>query len=135
MKVVLFGDNGVVMGVPAAPFEKALDGDRSILFPDFSGQTVKAAIIFLDSHNNRPASIRRIESMIVKFNNSGQIDFSEDKEESDLMGKVLGGFASKSSSDILESLKPDLAALQYRDKFKWTPDLRHLKTIRELALS
>ncbi len=134
IKAILFDENGRATSFPFAPFEKALDGDHSILFPDLAGQVVKTAIVFVNTEDRKPVSIRRIEPMLVKFNGRGQVDVTAENDEMELAGKILGGFLSQSSDDIFERLKPDLDAMRYRDKFKWSPAGRQLRTIKELAL-
>jgi len=133
VRVYGFDPAGHVRRITVSTFEQLFDGGKDKPIPEYAGQRIKIAMLFLRTQNRKPISIRRIEYSIVFFDSKGCIDQGQVREEMHLGASSSEWFGAE-PQDVLTQLKPSLARLKYRDKFSWIPTKAEKQLIERLTL-
>jgi hypothetical protein len=133
VRVYGFDPAGQVRRITVSTFEHLFDGANDKTIPEYAGQRIKIAMLFLRTHNRKPISIRRIEYSIVFFDSKGCIDQDQVREEMHMAASSAEWFGPN-PRDVLTQLKPSLARLKYRDKFSWIPTREEKQLIERLTL-
>lgn len=121
------GEDQELIRVPFGPFEKALLGKSGKVYPEFAGKRMKGILVFLDTKDKRPHRVRHVDYMLIGFDDTGRIDSKEREEAIRVAINMIAW--DPDPKDILESLRPDLTSLKYKDKFRWQPSQAELQTI------
>jgi hypothetical protein len=73
VRVYGFDPTGQVRRITVSTFEHLYDGGKDKPIPEYAGQRIKIAMLFLRTQNRKPISIRRIDYFIVSFDSKGCI--------------------------------------------------------------
>jgi hypothetical protein len=118
-------DGGTFWRLKKRTFERILLQHDDEVHPEFAGQRVKYATIYVDYDGRRPVFVRSASFGHIKFDKTGRLDAKEDERYQQLFIQKF--------PDLDELLKPHLTAArvarvdeQIEREFGWqpTPELR-----------
>jgi hypothetical protein len=113
---------------------EGLWGDRKECFPEYAGQSMRYALVILETQNRKPNAIKRVDCGIVKFSSNGQIDEAEWHRQARLAIEMLPSLIAESRSSSLIDARSYFSKKRFVHEFQWEPSLEILKAIEEKIL-
>ena len=125
-RVHFFDQDNTLKRIPYRKFDRLLNGDKKICYPQFSLQRVKCAVTYIEMQNRQPINIVHCDYMIIPFNNSGNLDINEYQHGKMLMFQATGILLSLDNIVRLQDVK---AQRDFNNGFTWQPSQEQIKAI------
>ena len=132
-RVFFFDKHGVVKQIPVSIYEGLNRGRKVKPLTEYAGQRVRYVSLFLEVKNRKPIKILSADNGYIQFDAAGKVDPSDIDVQVAETGKIMNAIISQKPGDVLSELKPDLAALQYKDRFKWEITPEEIRQIGKLV--
>jgi hypothetical protein len=130
---VIFVEGDRVTRVPLRRFERLCDGDRHAAMPEFAGQRVRCALVFVDLIMRKPAGIAHVDYIVLPFGSDGLVDPVALRHRDTLAIEAIGRLLGRVSEPVVE-FGPYLAGRRYHDEFRWRPTEAQVRSLVNLAL-
>jgi hypothetical protein len=109
-------------------------GDSKERFPEYAGQSMRYALVILETQNRKPNAITSIDCGILKFNSNGQIDEDEWHRQAGLAIEMIPPlFAEPGSSSVIDACSY-FSKKRYKHEFQWQPGPETREAIEEAIL-
>ena len=130
LRLYIVNDDGSLVRIPWARYERVLKRDPKERFPQYAGQRVRCVEVVLELENRKPIAIRRIDYFLLPFDARGRVDAAEQKREMKLALNLLSlpDFPDEPRKVINASHR--FAKRRLEHLFKWMPG----KTIESAIL-
>src|SRR6266496_798769 len=109
-------------------------GDGKERFPDYAGQSMRYALVILETRNRRPNAIKRVDCGTLKFNSKGQIDEDEWHRQAALAIQVIPSLIAEPGSSSVIDARSHFSKKRLEHEFQWKPSLTIRKAIEEAIL-
>lgn len=129
----IFVVGNVITRVSVQRFERLFLGDPHEAMPEYAGQRVRCAYVFVELEKRKPTRILRVDYMVLPFGLDGRVAEDSRRRRDALVGEIAGGLLPRVSETVAE-FGPHLARRQYQTEFKWQPTLEQAATVDRLAL-
>ncbi len=131
-RVFFIEANDAVRRIPLKRFERFyLRSDSDESFPEYAGQRVRYAVIFVELDNRQPTAIRRIDCSILQLNSKGQLDQKEWLRGVRLgMDSIAPPSAQVPASSVVDATYR-FSRKRYHHEFRWKPNAEVMKAIEE----
>ena len=103
-------------------------------FPEYAGQSVRYALVILETQNRKPSAIKSVDCGILKFNSKGQIDEDEWRRQAGLAIEMMPSVIAEARSISLIDARSHFSKKRYEHEFRWQPSLEILEAIEEEIL-
>lgn len=125
-RVHFFDKDNILKKIPYSKFDRLLNGDKKICYPQFALQRVKCAVSYIEIQNRQPINIVHCDYMIIPFNNSGNLDINEYQHGKMLMFQATGILLSLDNIVKLQDVK---AQREFNNAFTWQASQEQIKAI------
>ncbi len=106
-------------------------GNSKERFPEHAGQSVRYALVILETQNRKPNAIERIDCGILTFDSKGQIDELEWRRQVGLASEMMPPlFAEPRSSSVINA-RSYFSKKRFEHEFQWQPGLEIREAIKE----
>jgi len=130
---VMFVDGDRITRVSLRRFDRLFQGDPNEAMPEYAGQRVRCALVYVDLMMRKPVDVARVDYMILVFGADGRLDAAERHRQGALVGEMVGRSVFRVAEPVVE-FGPYLAGRQYRAEFKWEPTAQQAEAVIGLAL-
>jgi hypothetical protein len=121
----LVGDDGTFARLAVASFYRIVRQDAREIHPEFRGQRVKYAEIFVALEGRRPVAVRHAAFGYLSFDGDGRFDDAEWEKFSELMIQTWPSPVLSERTNVSD-MRVHLAERHLEEDHSWTPtaDLR-----------
>lgn len=116
----IVGDDGTFARLTVASFYRIVRKDPHELHPEFRGQRVKYAEIFVAVDGRRPVAVRHAAFGYLSFDDEGRFDAAEWEKFGELMIQAWPS-PVPSDHDNVPDMRVRLAERKLEEEHKWTP--------------
>jgi hypothetical protein len=106
-------------------------GDSKERFPEHAGQSVRYALVILETQNRKPNAIRRIDCGILKFDSKGQIDEHEWRRQVGLASEMMPSLLAEPRSSSVINARSHFSKKRFEHEFQWQPGPEIREAIEE----
>ena len=109
-------------------------GDSKERFPEYAGQSMRYALVILETQNRKPNAITSIDCGILKFNSKGQIDEDEWHKQAGLAIAMMPSIIAEPGSSSVINARSHFSKKRFEHEFQWQPGLETRQAIEEAIL-
>lgn len=130
---VMFLDGDRIVRVSQRRFERLFDRDLNEAMPEYAGQRVRCAMVYVQLADRKPVEVVRIDYMVLPLDPDGRLDADLQSRQMMLAGEMFGRGITGTPERVVE-FGPYLAERQYHAAFKWKPTENEERALVDLAL-
>ena len=130
---ILFLDGDRIIRVSQRRFERLVDRDLNEAMPEYAGQRIRCAMVYVQLADRKPLEVVRIDYMVLPLDPEGRVDADLQSRKMMLAGEMFG-FGMTGTAERVVDFGPYLAEKQYRAEYKWKPTENEERALVELAL-
>ncbi|HRE72632.1 hypothetical protein [Accumulibacter sp.] len=130
---VMFVDGDRIIRVPLRRFDRLFDRDFNEAMPEYAGQRVRCAMVYVELADRKPVEVVRIDYMVLPLDPEGRVDADLQSRKLMLAGEMFG-FGMTGTAERVVDFGPYLAEKQYRAEYKWKPTENEERALVDLAL-
>ena len=127
---LILNDGDRLQRISLKRFDGLWRGSKERL-PEFARQTVRYALVILETENRKPNAIKTIDCGILKFDSKGQIDRNEWLRQARLAIESMPSIIEEPGSSSVIDARGHFSKKRYEHEFKWQPSLKIRKAIEE----
>ncbi len=129
----VLNDGDRLQRIPLKRFDN-LWGESKERFPEHAGQSVRYALVILETQNRKPNAIKRIDCGILKFDSKGQIDEHEWRRQVGLASEMMPSLFAEPRSGSVINARSLFSKKRFEHEFQWQPGLEIREAIEEAIL-
>ena len=130
---IMFLDGDRIIRVSQRRFERLVDRDLNEAMPEYAGQRLRCAMVYVQLADRKPVEVVRIDYMVLPLDPEGRVDADLQSRKMMLAGEMFG-FGMTGTAERVVDFGPYLAEKQYRAEYKWKPTENEERALVELAL-
>ncbi|WP_299160318.1 hypothetical protein [Accumulibacter sp.] len=130
---ILFLDGDRIIRVSQRRFERLVDRDLNEAMPEYAGQRLRCAMVYVQLADRKPVEVVRIDYMVLPLDPEGRVDADLQSRKMMLAGEMFG-FGMTGTAERVVDFGPYLAEKQYRAEYKWKPTENEERALVDLAL-
>jgi hypothetical protein len=130
---VMFLDGDRIIRVSQRRFERLVDRDLNEAMPEYAGQRIRCAMVYVQLADRKPVEVVRIDYMVLPLDPEGRVDADLQSRKMMLAGEMFG-FGMTGTAERVVDFGPYLAEKQYRAEYKWKPTENEERALVDLAL-
>jgi hypothetical protein len=130
---IMFLDGDRIIRVSQRRFERLVDRDLNEAMPEYAGQRLRCAMVYVQLANRKPVEVVRIDYMVLPLDPEGRLDADLQSRKMMLAGEMFG-FGMTGTAERVVDFGPYLAEKQYRAEYKWKPTDNEERALVDLAL-
>jgi hypothetical protein len=130
---IMFLDGDRIIRVSQRRFERLVDRDLNEAMPEYAGQRIRCAMVYVQLADRKPVEVVRIDYMVLPLDPEGRVDADLQSRKMMLAGEMFG-FGMTGTAERVVDFGPYLAEKQYRAEYKWKPTENEERALVELAL-
>ena len=130
---IMFLDGDRIIRVSQRRFERLVDRDLNEAMPEYAGQRIRCAMVYVQLADRKPVEVVRIDYMVLPLDPEGRVDSDLQSRKMMLAGEMFG-FGMTGTAERVVDFGPYLAEKQYRAEYKWKPTENEERALVELAL-
>ena len=130
---VMFVDGDRIIPVSQRRFERLVDRDLNEAMPEYAGQRIRCAMVYVQLADRKPVEVVRIDYMVLPLDPEGRVDADLQSRKMMLAGEMFG-FGMTGTAERVVDFGPYLAEKQYRAEYKWKPTENEERALVDLAL-
>jgi len=130
---ILFLDGDRIIPVSQRRFERLVDRDLNEAMPEYAGQRIRCAMVYVQLADRKPVEVVRIDYMVLPLDPEGRLDADLQSRKMMLAGEMFG-FGMTGTAERVVDFGPYLAEKQYRAEYKWKPTENEERALVDLAL-
>ncbi|MEF8724763.1 MAG: hypothetical protein V5B30_19995 [Candidatus Accumulibacter delftensis] len=130
---IMFLDGDRIIRVSQRRFERLVDRDLNEAMPEYAGQRIRCAMVYVQLADRKPLEVVRIDYMVLPLDPEGRVDADLQSRKMMLAGEMFG-FGMTGTAERVVDFGPYLAEKQYRAEYKWKPTENEERALVELAL-
>jgi len=130
---ILFLDGDRIIRVSQRRFERLVDRDLNEAMPEYAGQRIRCAMVYVQLADRKPVEVVRIDYMVLPLDPEGRLDADLQSRKMMLAGEMFG-FGMTGTAERVVDFGPYLAERQYRAEYKWKPTENEERALVDLAL-
>jgi len=130
---VMFVDGDRIIRVPLRRFDRLFDRDLNEAMPEYAGQRVRCAMVYVELADRKPVEVVRIDYMVLPLDPEGRVDADLQSRKLMLAGEMFG-FGMTGTAERVVDFGPYLAERHYRAEYKWKPTENEERALVNLAL-
>ena len=130
---IMFLDGDRIIRVSQRRFERLVDRDLNEAMPEYAGQRIRCAMVYVQLADRKPLEVVRIDYMVLPLDPEGRLDADLQSRKMMLAGEMFG-FGMTGTAERVVDFGPYLAEKQYRAEYKWKPTENEERALVELAL-
>ena len=130
---IMFLDGDRIIRVSQRRFERLVDRDLNEAMPEYAGQRLRCAMVYVQLANRKPVEVVRIDYMVLPLDPEGRLDADLQSRKMMLAGEMFG-FGMTGTAERVVDFGPYLAEKQYRAEYKWKPTENEERALVDLAL-
>jgi hypothetical protein len=130
---IMFLDGDRIIRVSQRRFEGLVDRDLNEAMPEYAGQRIRCAMVYVQLADRKPLEVVRIDYMVLPLDPEGRVDADLQSRKMMLAGEMFG-FGMTGTAERVVDFGPYLAEKQYRAEYKWKPTENEERALVELAL-
>jgi hypothetical protein len=130
---ILFLDGDRIIRVSQRRFERLVDRDLNEAMPEYAGQRIRCAMVYVQLADRKPVEVVRIDYMVLPLDPEGRLDADLQSRKMMLAGEMFG-FGMTGTAERVVDFGPYLAEKQYRAEYKWKPTENEERALVDLAL-
>lgn len=130
---VMFVDGDRIIRVPLRRFNRLFDGDLNEAMPEYAGQRVRCAMVYVELADRKPVEVVRIDYMVLPLDPEGRVDADLQSRKLMLTGEMFG-FGMTGTAERVVDFGAYLAERHYRAEYKWKPTENEERALVNLAL-
>ena len=120
-RVFLVDDNDSLQKISMARLDRLLHFDRAESLPQYSGKSVRCAMVFVEVAGRRVLGIRNIDYFLLTLDDKGQIAKKEWEEGMRLGMELLPFIPDGEHPRQIVNAQHRFAKRRYEHEFKWKP--------------
>lgn len=98
-----------------------LQGDQNERFPEFAGQRVRHALVWVELEGRKVVGVKHIDYGFIAFNLEGRLDEEERARNLRMAADVLSAFyPNKENKDVIDA-SGRFAQKRYKHENRWKP--------------
>lgn len=117
---VMFLDGDRIVRVSQRRFERVFDRDLNEAMPEYAGQRVRCAMVYMQLADRKPVEVVRIDYMVLPLDPEGRLDADLQSRKMMLAGETFGRGIAGTSEHVVD-FGPYLAERQYHAEYKGHP--------------
>ena len=121
VRVFLVDDNDSLQRISMARLDRLLHFDRRESVPQFAGNRVRCAMVFLEVAGRQVLAIRNIDHFLLSFDTKGRIDKKEWEKGMRLGMELLPSLHDEQYPQQVIDAQHRFAKRRYEHEFKWKP--------------
>ena len=130
---ILFLDGDRIIRVSQRRFKRLVDRDLNEAMPEYAGQRLRCAMVYVQLADRKPVEVVRIDYMVLPLDPEGRVDADLQSRKMMLAGEMFG-FGMTGTAERVVDFGPCLAEKQYRAEYKWKPTENEERALVDLAL-
>lgn len=130
---IMFLDGDRIIRVSQRRFERLVDRDLNEAMPEYAGQRIRCAMVYVQLADRKPVEVVRIDYMVLPLDPEGRVDADLQSRKMMLAGEMFG-FGMTGTAERVVDFGPYLAERQYRAEYKWKPTENEERALVDLAL-
>ena len=130
---IMFLDGDRIIRVSQRRFERLVDRDLNEAMPEYAGQRLRCAMVYVQLADRKPVEVVRIDYMVLPLDPEGRVDADLQSRKMMLAGEMFG-FGMTGTAERVVDFGPYLAERQYRAEYKWKPTENEERALVDLAL-
>ena len=130
---IMFLDGDRIIRVSQRRFERLVDRDLNEAMPEYAGQRLRCAMVYVQLADRKPVEVVRIDYMVLPLDPEGRLDADLQSRKMMLAGEMFG-FGMTGTAERVVDFGPYLAEKQYRAEYKWKPTENEERALVDLAL-
>jgi hypothetical protein len=130
---IMFLDGDRIIRVSQRRFERLVDRDLNEAMPEYAGQRIRCAMVYVQLADRKPLEVVRIDYMVLPLDPEGRVDADLQSRKMMLAGEMFG-FGMTGTAERVVDFGPYLAEKQYRAEYEWKPTENEERALVELAL-
>jgi hypothetical protein len=130
---IMFLDGDRIIRVSQRRFERLVDRDLNEAMPEYAGQRIRCAMVYVQLADRKPVEVVRIDYMVLPLDPEGRVDADLQSRKMMLAGEMFG-FGMTGTAERVVDFGPYLAEKQYRAEYKWKPTENEERALVDLAL-
>ena len=130
---IMFLDGDRIIRVSQRRFERLVDRDLNEAMPEYAGQRLRCAMVYVQLADRKPVEVVRIDYMVLPLDTEGRVDSDLQSRKMMLAGEMFG-FGMTGTAERVVDFGPYLAEKQYRAEYKWKPTENEERALVDLAL-
>ena len=130
---VMFLDGDRIIPVSQRRFERLVDRDLNEAMPEYAGQRIRCAMVYVQLADRKPVEVVRIDYMLLPLDPEGRLDADLQSRKIMLAGAMFGRGIAGTSERVVD-FGPYLAERQYHAEYNWTPTENEERVLVDLAL-
>ena len=130
---ILFLDGDRIIRVSQRRFERLVDRDLNEAMPEYAGQRLRCAMVYVQLADRKPVEVVRIDYRLLPLDPDGRLDADLQSRKMMLAGEMFGRGIAGTSERVVD-FGPYLAEKQYRAEYKWKPTENEERALVDLAL-
>jgi hypothetical protein len=130
---IMFLDGDRIIRVSQRRFERLVDRDLNEAMPEYAGQRLRCAMVYVQLADRKPVEVVRIDYMVLPLDPEGRVDADLQSRKMMLAGEMFG-FGMTGTAERVVDFGPYLAEKQYRAEYKWKPTENEERALVDLAL-
>jgi hypothetical protein len=130
---IMFLDGDRIIRVSQRRFERLVDRDLNEAMPEYAGQRIRCAMVYVQLADRKPLEVVRIDYMVLPLDPEGRVDADLQSRKMMLAGEMFG-FGMTGTAERVVDFGPYLAEKQYRAEYKWKPTENEERALVDLAL-
>ena len=130
---IMFLDGDRIIRVSQRRFERLVDRDLNEAMPEYAGQRLRCAMVYVQLADRKPVEVVRIDYMVLPLDPEGRVDADLQSRKMMLAGEMFG-FGMTGTAERVVDFGPYLAEKQYHAEYKWKPTENEKRALVDLAL-
>ena len=130
---IMFLDGDRIIRVSQRRFERLVDRDLNEAMPEYAGQRIRCAMVYVQLADRKPVEVVRIDYVVLPLDPEGRLDADLQSRKMMLAGEMFG-FGMTGTAERVVDFGPYLAEKQYRAEYKWKPTENEERALVDLAL-
>ncbi|MDT4898055.1 MAG: hypothetical protein QOH25_3132 [Acidobacteriota bacterium] len=98
-----------------------LQNDENESFPEFAGQRVRYALVFVKLEGRSPIGVKYVDYGVITFNNEGKLDEEVYRRGRHLAVDMLSIFWPNKENKSVIDASGRFAQKQHQNEFRWKP--------------
>ena len=131
---IMFLDGDRIIRVSQRRFERLVDRDLNEAMPEYAGQRIRCAMVYVQLADRKPLEVVRIDYMVLPLDPEGRVDADLQSRKMMLAGEMFG-FGMTGTAERVVDFGPYLAEKQYHAEYKWKPTENEKRALVDLALA
>jgi hypothetical protein len=136
VRVFFIDNNDQLHRIPQARFDRlVLRGDSSERFPEFAGQRVRYALVFVELESRVPVAIKYVDYSILPLDEEGKMDSTEEARVRRLGVDMLSSYLSETKDKSVIDASHRFYKKQHDHEFRWQPSQEVERAIAQAIFS